>query len=121
MCWIHAGGHINPAVSFGMLLAGKISVIRCVAYIIFQVRSQGNIHCLEEQGFVTSSVRLCFTRFPAPSNQKKGLGPPFECLPFEITEHSLIHGDGRPAKDALNRHIRLMLCSVLELRSDQSF
>ena len=39
MVWATAhvsGGHINPAVSFGMLIARKISLIRCILYIICQ-------------------------------------------------------------------------------------
>ncbi|XP_046810374.1 aquaporin AQPAe.a isoform X1 [Lucilia cuprina] len=31
-----SGGHVNPAVTLGMLVAGRISVLRAVLYIIFQ-------------------------------------------------------------------------------------
>ncbi len=38
-CWgifLTAGGHINPAVTFGMFLARKVSLPRALAYIIAQ-------------------------------------------------------------------------------------
>ncbi|XP_059220471.1 aquaporin AQPAe.a isoform X2 [Stomoxys calcitrans] len=31
-----SGGHVNPAVTIGMLVAGRISVLRSILYIIFQ-------------------------------------------------------------------------------------
>lgn len=31
-----SGGHVNPAVTLGMLVAGRVSVLRAVLYIIFQ-------------------------------------------------------------------------------------
>ena len=31
-----SGGHINPAVTVAMLVAGKISVVRTILYIAFQ-------------------------------------------------------------------------------------
>ncbi|XP_068646777.1 aquaporin PIP2-7-like [Aristolochia californica] len=31
-----SGGHINPAVTFGLFLARKVSLIRALAYIVFQ-------------------------------------------------------------------------------------
>lgn len=31
-----AGGHINPAVTFGLLLARKVSLVRAVLYIVAQ-------------------------------------------------------------------------------------
>lgn len=31
-----SGGHINPAVTFGLLLARKLSLVRAVAYMVFQ-------------------------------------------------------------------------------------
>ncbi|XP_037954743.1 aquaporin AQPAn.G [Teleopsis dalmanni] len=31
-----SGGHVNPAVTMGMLVAGRISLVRAVLYIIFQ-------------------------------------------------------------------------------------
>lgn len=31
-----SGGHVNPAVTMGMLVAGRISVVRSVLYILFQ-------------------------------------------------------------------------------------
>lgn len=34
ICW--AGGHINPAVTFGLFLARKLSLTRSVFYIIVQ-------------------------------------------------------------------------------------
>lgn len=33
---IFAGGHINPAVTFGMLIARKVSFVKAVAYMIAQ-------------------------------------------------------------------------------------
>uniref|UniRef100_T1ILF0 Aquaporin n=1 Tax=Strigamia maritima TaxID=126957 RepID=T1ILF0_STRMM len=36
-CICHvSGGHINPAVTIGMLITGKISLVRCVLYILSQ-------------------------------------------------------------------------------------
>lgn len=35
VCWI-VGGHINPAVSFGLLVARKITAVRAVAYMVSQ-------------------------------------------------------------------------------------
>lgn len=32
-----AGGHLNPAVSLGMLVARKISVLRAICYMAFQI------------------------------------------------------------------------------------
>jgi len=31
-----SGGHVNPAVTAGMLIAGRISLIRAIFYVIFQ-------------------------------------------------------------------------------------
>eukprot|EP00878_Enallax_costatus_P008329 GHUV01008707.1.p1 GENE.GHUV01008707.1~~GHUV01008707.1.p1 ORF type:complete len:230 (+),score=37.24 GHUV01008707.1:169-858(+) len=31
------GGHLNPAVSFAMMLAGRISIIRFIVYLLFQL------------------------------------------------------------------------------------
>ncbi|XP_067632740.1 aquaporin AQPAe.a isoform X2 [Eurosta solidaginis] len=31
-----SGGHVNPAVTIGLLVAGRVSVLRAVCYIIFQ-------------------------------------------------------------------------------------
>jgi aquaporin PIP len=33
---MHTGGHINPAVTFGLFLARKVSLIRALLYIIAQ-------------------------------------------------------------------------------------
>ena len=32
-----SGGHLNPAVSFGMILLGRVSVLRGIMYIIAQL------------------------------------------------------------------------------------
>lgn len=34
--FVYSGGHINPAVTFGLFLARKVSLIRAVAYIVAQ-------------------------------------------------------------------------------------
>lgn len=31
-----SGGHVNPAVTVGMLIAGRVSFLRAVCYIVFQ-------------------------------------------------------------------------------------
>lgn len=35
--YLHAGGHLNSAVTFGMLVAGRISVPRAIIYLISQL------------------------------------------------------------------------------------
>ena len=37
MRWARSGGHINPAVTLGLLLANKITVMRAICYMIAQV------------------------------------------------------------------------------------
>ena len=32
-----SGGHLNPAVSFGMILLGRVSILRGIVYIIAQL------------------------------------------------------------------------------------
>ena len=32
-----SGGHLNPAVSFGMILLGRVSILRGIMYIIAQL------------------------------------------------------------------------------------
>ena len=34
---VHSGGHINPSVTLGLLLANKISVMRAFCYMVSQV------------------------------------------------------------------------------------
>jgi aquaporin PIP len=36
LCFLLAGGHINPAVTFGLFLARKLSLTRAVFYIVMQ-------------------------------------------------------------------------------------
>ena len=36
-CVVCSGGHINPAVTLGLLLANKISVMRAFCYMVSQV------------------------------------------------------------------------------------
>lgn len=31
-----SGGHVNPAVTIGLLVAGKISIVRALCYIVVQ-------------------------------------------------------------------------------------
>lgn len=35
MC-VYIGGHINPAVTFGLFLASKVSLVRAISYIVAQ-------------------------------------------------------------------------------------
>lgn len=36
LLWVWTGGHINPAVTFGLFLARKLSLTRAVFYIVMQ-------------------------------------------------------------------------------------
>lgn len=36
MCFLEIGGHINPAVTFGLLLARKLSLTRAIFYMVMQ-------------------------------------------------------------------------------------
>lgn len=36
LCWFVTGGHINPAVTFGLFLARKLSLTRAIYYIVMQ-------------------------------------------------------------------------------------
>jgi aquaporin PIP len=36
LCFLETGGHINPAVTFGLLLARKLSLTRAVFYMVMQ-------------------------------------------------------------------------------------
>ena len=34
--WNVSGGHFNPAVTFGLTISGKVSIVKCVFYVIAQ-------------------------------------------------------------------------------------
>jgi hypothetical protein len=57
-----SGGHINPAVSFGLMLTKKITVIRAMAYIVAQARS---VLCCSLQASQPLTLSLCMPNSPA--------------------------------------------------------
>ena len=66
MCVCCSGGHINPAVSFAMFLVGKISFVRGILYIVFQVGSTIiTAQWVNSQAFAASAdvcaPKLCLT------------------------------------------------------------
>jgi len=53
-----SGGHVNPAVTFGALIGGRISVIRAVYYWIAQLL--GSIVAALVLRLVTNNMVNCF-------------------------------------------------------------
>ncbi|PRQ47349.1 putative major intrinsic protein [Rosa chinensis] len=58
-----SGGHINPAVTFGLLVARRMSLLRTVAYIVAQclggICGVGLVKALIKHYYLTHGSRWC--------------------------------------------------------------
>ncbi|XP_065357022.1 aquaporin AQPAn.G isoform X2 [Calliphora vicina] len=73
-----SGGHVNPAVTLGMLVAGRVSVIRAVLYIIFQclgaIAGTAAVRTLLDEAYYNG---LGHTNLAANITELQGLGIEF--------------------------------------------
>jgi len=59
-----SGGHLNPAVTFGALLGGRISVLKAIYYWVAQIL--GSIVAALLLRLVTNNM-VCYIKFTFPS------------------------------------------------------
>ena len=63
-----SGGHMNPAVTLGLLLSNKISLMRAVCYIIVQLLGGLLGVALCEAGMLAVVTRDCVSSIAASVN-----------------------------------------------------
>ncbi|KAJ4803337.1 Aquaporin PIP2 [Rhynchospora pubera] len=64
---LHIGGHINPAVTFGLLVGGKVSLIRALFYMLAQV-----LGAICGAGLVKGFQKDLFNRYGGATNSIQG-------------------------------------------------
>jgi len=73
-----SGGHVNPAVTMGMLIAGRISVLRAMFYIVFQclgaIAGTAAVRTLLDEGYYNG---LGHTTLAPNLTELQGLGIEF--------------------------------------------
>ena len=61
---VRAGGHINPAVTFGLFLARKVSLVRAVMYMVAQC-----LGAICGCGLVKAFQKSYYTRYGGGANE----------------------------------------------------
>ncbi|KAJ1694063.1 hypothetical protein LUZ63_010761 [Rhynchospora breviuscula] len=67
VAWAIGGGHINPAVTFGLLVGGKVSLIRALFYMLAQV-----IGAICGAGLVKGFQKDLFNHYGGAANSIQG-------------------------------------------------
>jgi aquaporin PIP len=120
-----AGGHINPAVTFGLFLARKVSLIRALLYIIAQC-----LGAICGVGLVKGFQSSYYVRYGGGANElsagySKGTGLAAEIIGTFVLVYTVFSATD-PKRNARDSHIPvstlitvelMLLCSAIWLAS----
>jgi aquaporin PIP len=109
-----AGGHINPAVTFGLFLARKVSLIRALLYIIAQCL--GSICGV---GLVKGFQSSYYVRYGGGANElsagySKGTGLAAEIIGTFVLVYTVFSATD-PKRNARDSHIPVSTLITVEL------
>jgi aquaporin PIP len=103
-CSIITGGHINPAVTFGLFLAQKVSLVRAVLYIIAQC-----LGAICGCGLVKGYQRAYYVRYGGGANSlsagySKGTGVAAEIIGTFVLVYTVFSATD-PKRNARDSHV----------------
>lgn len=99
-----AGGHINPAVTFGLFLARKVSLVRAVMYMVAQC-----LGAICGVGLVKAFQRSYYTRYGGGANMlasgySKGVGLAAEIIGTFVLVYTVFSATD-PKRSARDSHV----------------
>jgi aquaporin PIP len=109
-----AGGHINPAVTFGLFLARKVSLIRALLYIIAQC-----LGAICGVGLVKGFQSSYYVRYGGGANElsagySKGTGLAAEIIGTFVLVYTVFSATD-PKRNARDSHIPVSTLITVEL------
>jgi aquaporin PIP len=116
------GGHINPAVTFGLFLARKVSLIRALLYIIAQC-----LGAICGVGLVKGFQSSYYVRYGGGANElsagySKGTGLAAEIIGTFVLVYTVFSATD-PKRNARDSHIPVSTCTsctIVQCRIDAS-
>ena len=102
-----SGGHINPAVTFGLLLARKVSLIRAVMYMVAQC-----LGAICGVGLVKAFQKSYYTRYGGGANEladgySKGVGLAAEIIGTFVLVYTVFSATD-PKRSARDSHVPVL-------------
>lgn len=102
------GGHINPAVTFGLFLARKVSLIRAVMYMVAQC-----LGAICGVGFVKAFQKSYYVKFGGGANElatgyNKGTGLGAEIIGTFVLVYTVFSATD-PKRSARDSHVPVSL------------
>ncbi|XP_022139134.1 aquaporin PIP2-1-like [Momordica charantia] len=102
-----SGGHINPAVTFGLLLARKVSLVRAVAYMVAQC-----LGAISGVGLVKAFQTAYFHKYGGGANQladgySKGVGLAAEIVGTFVLVYTVFSATD-PKRNARDSHVPVL-------------
>ncbi|XP_019193226.1 PREDICTED: aquaporin PIP2-2-like [Ipomoea nil] len=102
-----SGGHINPAVTFGLFLARKVSLIRAVMYMVAQC-----LGAICGVGLVKAFQKAYYTRYGGGANQlahgySKGVGLSAEIIGTFVLVYTVFSATD-PKRSARDSHVPVL-------------
>ncbi|KAL0409908.1 UNVERIFIED_CONTAM: Aquaporin PIP2-4 [Sesamum latifolium] len=103
-----SGGHINPAVTFGLLLARKVSLVRAVLYIIAQC-----LGAISGVGLVKAFQKAYYVRYGGGANEladgySTGTGLAAEIIGTFVLVYTVFSATD-PKRNARDSHVPFMV------------
>lgn len=107
-----AGGHINPAVTFGLFLARKVSLIRAVMYMVAQC-----LGAICGVGLVKAFQQPYYKRYGGGANEladgySKGTGLAAEIIGTFVLVYTVFSATD-PKRNARDSHVPVSLTLLL--------
>ena len=106
----YAGGHINPAVTFGLFLARKVSLIRAVLYMVAQC-----LGAICGVGLVKAFQKSLYTKYGGGANElalgyNKGTGLGAEIIGTFVLVYTVFSATD-PKRNARDSHVPVSISS----------
>lgn len=103
-----AGGHINPAVTFGLFLARKVSLVRAVMYMVAQC-----LGAISGVGLVKAFQKSYYTRYGGGANEladgySTGVGLAAEIIGTFVLVYTVFSATD-PKRSARDSHVPVSL------------